>query len=51
MTAIAIGSIFAVILIAVVWVVKKLPGGCLGECRQGRNQCNQECKDQNANSQ
>jgi hypothetical protein len=51
MTAIAIGSIFTVTLVAVFWAIKKLPGGCWGECRQGRNQCNQECKDQNANSQ
>ena len=50
MTGIAIGSIFAVILVAIVCIVKKLPGGCVGECRQGRDQCNQECKDQNANS-
>jgi len=50
MTAIAIGSIFAVTLVAIVWVLRKLPGGCLGDCRQGRDQCDQECKDQNANS-
>lgn len=50
MTAIAVGSIFAVTLIAVIYVVKKLPGGCWGECQQGRNSCNQECKDKNANS-
>jgi hypothetical protein len=50
MTAIAIGSIFAVTVVAIVWIAKKLPGGCFGDCRQGRNQCNQECKDQNANS-
>ena len=49
MTAIAIGSIFAVTIVAVVWTVRKLPGGCWGECRQGREQCNQECKDKNAN--
>ncbi len=48
MTAIAIGSIFAVTLLAVVWAVRKLPGGCWGECRQGRDQCNQECREQNA---
>jgi hypothetical protein len=40
MTAIAIGSIFAITLVAIVWAVKKLPGGCLGECRQGRDPCN-----------
>ena len=51
MTAIAVGSIFAVTLAAIVYLVRKLPGGCVGECRQGRDQCNQECKDQNANSQ
>lgn len=50
MTAIAVGSIFAVILVAVVYVVKKLPGGCWGNCRQGRNKCEQPCKDKNANS-
>jgi hypothetical protein len=50
MTAIAIGSIFVVILISIVWTVKKLPGGCWGECRQGRDQCNQVCKDKDANS-
>jgi len=49
MTAIAIGSIFAVTVVAVVYVVKKLPGGCWGECRQGRDSCNQKCKDQDAN--
>jgi len=42
MTAIAIGSIFAVTLVAVVYVVKKLPGGCWGDCYQGRRSCN--CK-------
>jgi hypothetical protein len=42
MTSIAIGSIFAVTLVAVVWAVKKLPSGCCGECRQGRGICN--CK-------
>ena len=42
MTAIAIGSIFAVTMVAVFWAVKKLPGGCDGECRQGRDCCN--CK-------
>jgi hypothetical protein len=51
MTAIAVGSIFAVTLVAVVWTVKKLPRGCWGECRQGRDQCHQECEDKNANSQ
>jgi hypothetical protein len=50
MTAIAIGSVFAVTLVAIVWAVRKLPGGCFGDCRQGRNPCDQECKDQNANS-
>ena len=50
MTAIAIGSIFAVTLVAVVYVVKKIPGGCWGNCRQGRDKCNRECKDKNANS-
>ncbi len=48
MTAIAIGSIFAVALLAVVWIVKKLPGGCYGECHQGRDECDQPCKDANA---
>ena len=24
------------------WVVSKLPGGCSGDCRQGRDKCN--CK-------
>ena len=48
MTAIAIGSIFTVILLAVVWIVKKLPGGCNGDCRQGRDDCNQPCEDANA---
>jgi hypothetical protein len=47
MTAIAIGSIFAVLLVAVVWTIKKLPGGCWGNCRQGRDRCNQECEDKN----
>ena len=47
MTAIAMGSIFAVTVVAVAWLVKKLPGGCWGDCRQGRDQCNQECKDRN----
>ena len=42
MTAIAIGSIFAVTLLAVFWIVKKLPNGCSGDCRQGRYCCN--CK-------
>ena len=42
MTAIAAGSIFAVVLLAIVWIVKNLPGGCTGECRQGRDKCN--CK-------
>jgi hypothetical protein len=51
MTAIAIGSIFAVTVVAVVYLVRKLPGGCFGDCRQGRVRCNQKCKDQNANSQ
>jgi hypothetical protein len=50
MTAIAFGSIFAVTLLAVVWIVKKLPGGCHGECRQGRDECDQLCKDANAKS-
>lgn len=50
MTAIAIGSMFAVTLVAVVWAVKKLPSGCWADCRQGRDQCKQECKEQNANS-
>ena len=40
MTAIAIGSIFAVTLVAIVWLVQKLPGGCSGDCRQGRDPCN-----------
>jgi hypothetical protein len=39
MTAIAVGSIFAVVLVAVVWLVQKLPGGCFGNCRQGRDPC------------
>ena len=47
MTAIAIGSIFTVVLLAVVWIVKKLPGGCYGHCRQGRDTCDQLCKDIN----
>ena len=47
MTAIALGSIFAVVLVAIVYLVKKLPGRCLGECRQGRNDCDQLCKDAN----
>jgi hypothetical protein len=51
MTAIAVGSIFAVTLLAIVYLVRKLPGGCVGDCRQGRNKCDPECKDQNANSQ
>ena len=42
MTAIATGSIFAVVLLAIVWVLKMLPGGCSGDCRQGRDNCN--CK-------
>ena len=50
MTAIAIGSIFALSLVAIVWAVKKLPGGSWGDCRQGRNQCDQLCKEKNANS-
>ena len=49
MTAIAVVSIFAVTLVAVIYVVKKLPGGCWGDCRQGRDSCDQTCKDQNAN--
>jgi hypothetical protein len=48
MTAIAIGSIFTVTLLAVVWIVKTLPGGCHSNCRQGRDDCNQPCKDTNA---
>jgi hypothetical protein len=48
MTAIAIGSIFAVTLVAIVWTIKKLPGGCFGDCRQGRDECDQPCKDANA---
>ena len=48
MTAIAIGSIFTVVLLAVVWIVKMLPGGCSGDCRQGRDKCDQPCKDANA---
>jgi hypothetical protein len=51
MTAIAIGSIFAVTVVAIVYLVRKLPGGCFGDCRQGRVQCNQKCKEENANSQ
>jgi hypothetical protein len=47
MTAIAIGSIFAVTVVAIVWVVRKLSGGCFGDCRQGRDRCNQECEDKN----
>jgi len=39
MTAIAVGSIFAVALVAVVYLVRKLPGGCFGDCRQGRDPC------------
>jgi hypothetical protein len=39
MTAIAIGSIFAVALVAIVYLVRKLPGGCFGDCRQGRDSC------------
>jgi hypothetical protein len=39
MTAIAIGSIFAVTLVAVAWAVRKLPGGCWGDCQQGRRPC------------
>jgi hypothetical protein len=39
MTAIAIGSIFSVALVAVVYLVRKLPGGCFGDCRQGRDPC------------
>ena len=50
MTAIAIGSIFAITLLAVVWIVKILPGGCHGSCRQGRKDCDQPCKDANAKS-
>jgi hypothetical protein len=50
MTAIAVGSIFAVILLAIVWIVKMLPGGCHGYCRQGRADCDQPCKDINAKS-
>jgi len=50
MTAIAIGSVFAVTLVAIVWIVRKLPGGCFGDCRQGRDKCNQMCKEENANS-
>jgi hypothetical protein len=50
MTAIAIGSVFAVTLVAVVYLVRKLPGGCVGDCRQGRDKCNQTCKEENANS-
>jgi hypothetical protein len=42
MTAIAFGSIFAVTLVGIVWAIKKLPGGCQGDCRQGRDRCN--CK-------
>jgi hypothetical protein len=48
MTAIAIGSIFAVALLTVVWIVKNLPGGCYGDCRQGRDECDQPCKDADA---
>jgi hypothetical protein len=40
MTAIAIGSLFAMTLVAIAYLVKKLPGGCSGECRQGRDPCN-----------
>lgn len=40
MTPIAVGSIFAVALLAVVWAVSKLPGGCSGGCEQGRKPCN-----------
>lgn len=40
MTAIAIGAIFAVTVVAIVWIVRKLPGGCFGDCRQGRDTCN-----------
>jgi len=50
MTAIAIGSIFAVALLVIVWIVKMLPGGCSGDCRQGRKECDQPCKDANAKS-
>jgi hypothetical protein len=50
MTAIAIGSLFAVTLVAVVYLVRKLPGGCFGDCRQGRDKCNRGCKEENANS-
>lgn len=33
-------SLLAVVLL--VFVVSKLPGGCSGDCRQGRDKCN--CK-------
>jgi hypothetical protein len=39
MTAIAIGSIFAITLVGIVWLLNTMPRGCDGSCRQGRDKC------------
>ena len=36
-------------LVAVIWFLPTKT--CYGSCRQGRGQCDQECKDQNAKRQ
>lgn len=35
--------LFCVVMLCVFYTVKQLPGGCTGDCNQGRRPCN--CKE------